>query len=858
MGSAPRQAAPHAKMLADALGGQVVDEIRIAPRPERRALPPLAYREGVIGEWLAAMCGGIPWAHQALALDLLEGGANLCLATGTASGKSLCFQAPAIRELLEGSGTVLIFYPQKSLSGDQLQRWRSALQRAGLDPSLVGEIHGNIAMAERDAIMVQARIVIATPDVWHAWAMRQLRLPAITAFLACLRYLVIDEAHAFEGVFGSNSAFFVRRLRLAAARAASERPAARPALQLIAASATIADPEGHKRALTGCNFAVVGETHNGAPVHALTLLHIDGPDHGAPAEALVAQAVAELAEQSGSPSIVAFVDARQGVERITQAIARDDVFPYRSGFEQLDRERIENGLRDGGVRAVVSTSALELGVDISLFALGFNVGVPSSRKSLLQRIGRIGRCGPGAFAVIAPAAAFARLGMGFADFVRGGIEASPLYLANPIIQLQQACCLIDEAGAHDPLDGLRDEFAWPEGFAQALALAAPGAIRPRDIEQLMHGATGCPHLDYPLRKIGETQFVLRVPREANAQLGTTDTEKALREAYPGAIYRHCKQAFRVSEWRVTSYERAILLERVKGGARTRPMLATRVSASHDTAELFADRLLTGPTGSLAETCIQVTESVEGYVLGSQQMTYRELNQTDRRKRRQYRMFRSTGVMLRIDEPWFAGTSESQISVRKQVGLALTSILAAECSIAPAELRWAHTGIAFHRLSGPTPINDGLVIFDNVLGGLRLVEPLFVRFEHFLERLRRGAELAQGDALLDIAHIERIEAWYRSLENPGQTQTRTLGEGGAECTIYAPGSQVGVPFNGMLVERQLLDHQLIEFEGQEHLAYRYDTGRGGMGLVMHHQIQPVGHDWRQLLWDPGTNQVRELE
>jgi DEAD/DEAH box helicase domain-containing protein len=240
------------------------------------------------------------------------------------------------------------------------------------------------------------------------------------------------------------------------------------------------------------------------------------------------------------------------------------------------------------------------------------------------------------------------------------------------------------------------------------------------------------------------------------------------------------------------------------------------------------------------------------------MPYRELSLTDRRKRRQYRMFRSTGVMLRIDEPWFAGTSEGQVAVRKQIGLALTSILAAECSIAPAELRWAHTGIAFHRLSGPTPINDGLVIFDNVVGGLRLVEPLFVRFDYFLERLCRGAELAQGDALLDITLIERIESWYRSLGIPGKTQTKALGEAGAECTIYAPGSQVGVPFNGMLVERQLLEHQIIEFEGQEHLAYRYDTGRGGVGLVMHHQIQPVGHDWRQLLWDRSTNQIRELE
>lgn len=846
------------EILIDACGASVVERIDIPPRLERHAEPPSRYREGVLKEWLDAATGGHgPWAHQAKALALHDEGRNVVLTTGTASGKSLAFQGPIVNAMLHTEQTALVFYPQKALSGDQLGRWQNAMNLAGIDPELVGEIHGDVPMAQRDAILTRSRVLTGTPDTIHAWLLRSVAVPHVQAFLARLGLIVIDEGHALEGVFGSNCAFFMRRLRVAAARARVAAGLAPREVQFIAASATIADPAGHLEALTGVPFDVIDDSQNGAPFHGLTLLHIEGPDHGTPAETMLAETIANLLGAPSPDAVIAFMDGRQAVERITQRIERDDVFPYRGGLAHSDRRRIEQGLHDGAVKAVVSTSALELGVDIRRFNIGLNQGVPATRKALRQRMGRSGRACEGAFAVIASASAFAKLGTSLGEFVSGGIEHSPLYLGNKLIQVQQACCLFEECGGEADLAELPGNVSWPEGFAEAYAMAHPGARRPLEIDQLLSTASGCPQIDYALRKIGGVDFALRLARDRDVMLGTIDQEKALREAFPGAIYRHLKKSYKVTEWRVSSFEKSILLEACKSGARTTPMLRTVVNVSYDHPDLLAERLLTSETGSCAETCITVRESVEGFALAGQQHYYSELAKTDRRKRRQQRQFNSTAIVLRINEPWFAGDAASQVAMRRKVSRALTTLLSSEFSVAAGDVRAAHTGIAIHQPGGPRPINDAIVIFDDVPGGLRLIEPLFMGLSHFLDRLRRGAALAGEAALLDEVTIDRLAAWYDALtiaRVPDQPLAFTSGE---DRVIFAPGSEVGVPIKGTLIERRLLGHELVTLGDCDHLAYRYETGTNAVGYVMHDQVQPIGQNWRHILWNPQTNAVREI-
>jgi DEAD/DEAH box helicase domain-containing protein len=301
--------------------------------------------------------------------------------------------------MVEGDGTAIILYPQKALGSDQLGRWRQELAAMDLDPALVAEINGQVPMCERGEILNRARILLMTPDVVHAWFLRLRAAREVQDCLRRLRFLVIDEAHLLDGVFGSNCAYFFRRLRFAAMRAKGKRGGA---LQLIAASATIGDPVGHVEALTGCHFAHVSEDDNGAPTQPMTLMHIEGADRGRAAETELANIIGELLPEMAGESLLAFADSRQGVERISKLTDDDRVLPYRNGYERADLAAIESGLKNGTLVAAACTSAFEVGIDINRFRIGLNLGVPPTRRSLRQRAGRIGRSKPGLFAVIEP------------------------------------------------------------------------------------------------------------------------------------------------------------------------------------------------------------------------------------------------------------------------------------------------------------------------------------------------------------------------------------------------------------------------------------------------------------------------
>lgn len=203
------------------LGAVVFETVAFPPRLARHAEAPDRYRSGAAGKWLTNFLtpGERPYLHQSLALAELERGSNVVISTATASGKSLCFIAPAVAEMLEGDGTVLVFYPLKALGADQRHAWERELARAGLPLDLVGEVTGDVPMTEREQVLQDSRIILATPDVINAWMMPMAASPLARQFLARLALVVIDEAHSLEAVFGSQFALFFRRLRAAHRRA---------------------------------------------------------------------------------------------------------------------------------------------------------------------------------------------------------------------------------------------------------------------------------------------------------------------------------------------------------------------------------------------------------------------------------------------------------------------------------------------------------------------------------------------------------------------------------------------------------------------------------------------------------------
>jgi DEAD/DEAH box helicase domain-containing protein len=837
----------------DATKATVVERFELEPRPERLRSCPEEFRSGPMSGWIKAMTGrdDMLWNHQSLALEAYARGENVVVATGTASGKSLIFQAAMMRELLAGTGRVMLLFPQKALGNDQQMRTERALELAGLDADLAGVIHGDVAMSERDRVLSECRVVLATPDVIHSWLMRQVASPVVLAFLADLRLLVIDEAHVLEGVFGSNGAYLFRRLRAAHER--FSRPGDQ--LRFIAATATIIEPEQHMLRLTGCTFTAITEQENGAPFHGLTLLHLEGPAFGAASERLAADLGIALADVVHPDAFIVFNDSRQGVERITRAINHPSVLPYRGGYESRDRVAIETKLHRNEARGIISTSALELGIDIPQFTIGLNIGVPQTRKAFRQRVGRIGRNAPGLFAIVAPPSAFSQLGSSFREFYEGQVERSHLYLTNRFIQFQQARCLLDEASCDNGT--VQVDGHWPEGFGEMLAAAEPGASRPRDLDHLAALGSDSPHLAYPLRDICEVSYALRSIRNPSEIIGKIELDKALREAYPGATYFHLGKAHRVTEWRSNSYEHSIMLEPLKGAQPTQPLLRTAANVSTNDGELIDGRLLQGDRGILAEVSLRVTDSVEGYRIGSTAFPYRELRTANRRMIRRYREFATTGVLLRVQESWFAGSGDAAVKTRQVVSEALVAVLAREHNIAPAELRFAYQNIAQCGSGAARPIDDAIVIFDGVAGGLRLSAPLYDDLLAILDRLQKAAELAGEEALLAAPTVELLRDWRGSLQ-PGRGSEETspvLDDG--DVIIFAPQSEVAVRIKGALMERTLLEPQFVCVGDDQVLMYRYEAAPNVHSWVAHDQVQAIGSNWQHAIWNPVSNEIREI-
>jgi len=200
--------------------------------------------------------------HQELALRTIQGGCDTAVATGTGSGKSLVFQVAATEVLArDPHACVLVLYPMRALAEEQYDRWVKALETAGVDSRASLFIGDGLSTAQRLKEIASARVIVSSPDVVHAWLMQHRNTEkAIRTFLKRLRLLAIDEAHAYTAVFGSQSAFLFRRLDHAV-RVLGSR------FQVVAASATMADPVNHLHSLTGRDFNVIGIEYDSSPSH---------------------------------------------------------------------------------------------------------------------------------------------------------------------------------------------------------------------------------------------------------------------------------------------------------------------------------------------------------------------------------------------------------------------------------------------------------------------------------------------------------------------------------------------------------------------------------------------------------------
>ena len=350
-----------------------------------------------------------PWQHQAAAADAAQAGQHVVLATGTASGKSMAYQLPALTAIRSARGRrgergagVLYLAPTKALANDQL----SFIAALGLDVR-VSTHDGDSTREQREWTRDFGEYVLTNPDMLHHSLLP--RHAQWSSFFGSLRYVVVDECHHYRGVFGAHVAHILRRLRRICAMYGAHPT-------FILASATVADPEVAAGRLTGLDVLAITADHS--PRGQVSLLLWEPPftsyagENGAPVRRAASSEVADLLADLVAEDIrtLAFVRSRRGAEQVAATAAEllaeiDPSLParvasYRGGYLPEERRELEAALRRGDLTGLAATNALELGIDISGLDAVLIAGFPGTRAALWQQIGRAGRGAQDALGVL--------------------------------------------------------------------------------------------------------------------------------------------------------------------------------------------------------------------------------------------------------------------------------------------------------------------------------------------------------------------------------------------------------------------------------------------------------------------------
>ena len=484
-----------------------------------------------------------PWRHQGEAAEHAHQGRHVVVSTGTASGKSLAFWLPALTAVVEGAAaptgrgaTALYLSPTKALAHDQ---WR-ALRELAVPGVRAAPYDGDTPPDERAWARAHAAVVLTNPDLLH-----HSLLPGHevwTSFLRRLRYIVVDECHAYRGLLGSHVAAVLRRL-LRVARHHGAQPV------VVLASATTAQPGLTASRLVGEPVVTVDD--DGSPRAARRILLWEPPvvgllgEHGAPVRRSATAEAAELVTDlvvAGARTIV-FARARRSAESVAQWARErldetapglaDEVAAYRAGLLPEERRDLEARLRDGRLRAVAATSALELGIDVHGLDAVVVAGWPGRRASWWQQVGRAGRAGREALAVlVARDDPLDHYLVEHPDaLVSAPLEVTSFDVDNPVVLRPQLLA----AAAELPLRAEDLAGFGPRARGLVDDLVAEGWLRRRP--------TGWywtrPERASALADLRGSGSVVRVVEEVTGRLlGTVDAGAAHASVHEGAVYVH--------------------------------------------------------------------------------------------------------------------------------------------------------------------------------------------------------------------------------------------------------------------------------------------------------------------------------
>lgn len=645
------------------------------------------------------------YSHQAETAEAMGAGVNVIITTPTASGKTLAYTVPIFREMIRDPGaTALFLYPTKALANDQLKVLREMEKATGID-ARPAVYDGDTPASRRPGIRERSRIVLSNPHELHQilpWHHKW------QAFLRNLQFMVLDEAHRYRGVLGSNMAFLIRRLRRIALSYGSDP-------RFVLSSATLANPLEFSERLTGLPFELIDR--DGSPKGKKYFLFYNPYFDGAGTLSThqetrdlflfflrrhlqtlcftVSRKMAELIAQWSKKSV------RESDPGLAERIAA-----YRAGYLPEERRDLENRLKRRALLGVTSTNALELGIDVGSLDCVIISGYPGTTISTWQQAGRSGRgTGESTAVLVAFENPLDQYFMRHPDVFFGkSHEHAIIDLANPHILSGQLLC----AAAEMPLRP-GEETALPDGDI-------PGIMKALEDEGLLketpHGwvyagrsrATEIVSMDH----ISSDAY--RVLCEGET-IETMDQAQAFREAHPGAILLHQGETFIVEELDLKNH-----IVRVKKGDVDYYTEAMKVADLSVLRELERKEF---PGFSLILGDLEVTERFIGYkviqrdrFLGMESLDLPPLT------------FKTVGLWFSVSENTLKKISERKRDAAGGLHGAEHALIA----VMPFHVlcdRWDMGGLSTPR--HPDTMRPTIFVYDGFEGGIGLAEKAFDLF-----------------------------------------------------------------------------------------------------------------------------------
>ncbi len=653
------------------------------------------------------------YSHQTEAIEAAFSGENVAVVAGTASGKTLCFTIPVAQSLYErGTNRALLIYPTKALAQDQLRK----LADFGAGTVFTAETYdGDTPSAQRRRIKKSAQVVLTNPDMLHVGILPYHHTWA--DFFRNLKFVVLDEVHTYRGVFGSHAANVVRRLRRIA-RHYGTNP------QFICCSATIGNPAELCEKLTGLEFKVVDD--DGSPAGRRTFVMWRPPlmqrrrDRRRSANQEAADLMARLLRRE--IRTITFTLARSQAELILR-YTRDKLgdaelaaklMAYRGGYLPAERRAIENQLFDGKLLGVVSTTALELGVDIGGLDAALMVGYPGSVASTWQQAGRAGRgLQDSLAALIALPGGIHHYLMEHPEYILDrSVERVLIDPYNKFVVAAHLMCASYELPLIEA-----DEVLFGPQMEPILELLVEHGYVTKRTKWYWIDADLYPAGQFSIRSASGAGYDI-VREKSDELLGTMDEASAFMMVHPGAIYLHGGDSYLVTK--LDTEARIAYVRPTRARYYTQPLVMSEVRVlSGDTSRPLSDTA----NAHLGELSVHTT--VAGY-RKLRQVTEQELGQEPLDL--PPRTFETIGAWVTIGEQELKALAEEKCDVMGSLHAlehALIGLLPLFASCDPHDVG----GVSHH--SHQDTGAPSILVYDGYPGGVGICEAAYERIEELI-------------------------------------------------------------------------------------------------------------------------------